>query len=683
MKVSNPSHDDFGNTKWPPGFRFHPTDEELILYYLKKKICRRRLRLNVIRELDVYKCEPEELQGQSLLKTGDRQWFFFSPRDRRYPNGSRVNRATRHGHWKSTGKDRNITWNNRTVGVKKTLVFYQGRAPSGDRTDWVMHEYTIDEEELKRCPSAQDSFALYKVFKKSGPGPKNGEQYGAPFREDEWADDDDLVDVVQPLIVIPPVDSFSQLAENGREEILGRIVDDHKVDQPQIDEFAQLLHQVGGGEETLGTMMDPSLGEAISTEPRIVVLHPGGQQSVAHASCEVTQSATSNMYSCEASEVSSTPTISKQDRHAVEDDYLEMNDLWGPDPSFSEMGNACEDLQLQETNGLDGSHLYFETDMFLQELGPIDSRIAPQSYFDTLEADMASQLNYQMSSQPDDANNTSSELWTHDQRSDIFASPGSNQVVADQGMTQQSSFDTLQGDIASQLNYQLSSQSDVTNNVSSELWTYDQRSGIFASPGSNQVVVDQGMTPHSSFDTLQGDMASELNYQLSSQSDYTNNINTDLWTHEQTSSIYLSTGISQGMVASPTSGLVNPGSSTNLLVEARQNEGGNEGDPQDSWITSKLWAFLESIPTTPASASESALINRAFERMSSFSRVRINANNIDVTATGSTPNVRRGGGSRGIGFLSFFGVMRAVLWVLMLSTTVKVLSTFLGRFVAS
>ncbi|XP_043721717.1 NAC domain-containing protein 17-like isoform X2 [Telopea speciosissima] len=624
MKVSNPSHDDFGNTKWPPGFRFHPTDEELILYYLKKKICRRRLRLNVIRELDVYKCEPEELQGQSLLKTGDRQWFFFSPRDRRYPNGSRVNRATRHGHWKSTGKDRNITWNNRTVGVKKTLVFYQGRAPSGDRTDWVMHEYTIDEEELKRCPSAQDSFALYKVFKKSGPGPKNGEQYGAPFREDEWADDDDLVDVVQPLIVIPPVDSFSQLAENGREEILGRIVDDHKVDQPQIDEFAQLLHQVGGGEETLGTMMDPSLGEAISTEPRIVVLHPGGQQSVAHASCEVTQSATSNMYSCEASEVSSTPTISKQDRHAVEDDYLEMNDLWGPDPSFSEMGNACEDLQLQETNGLDGSHLYFETDMFLQELGPIDSRIAPQSYFDTLE-----------------------------------------------------------GDIASQLNYQLSSQSDVTNNVSSELWTYDQRSGIFASPGSNQVVVDQGMTPHSSFDTLQGDMASELNYQLSSQSDYTNNINTDLWTHEQTSSIYLSTGISQGMVASPTSGLVNPGSSTNLLVEARQNEGGNEGDPQDSWITSKLWAFLESIPTTPASASESALINRAFERMSSFSRVRINANNIDVTATGSTPNVRRGGGSRGIGFLSFFGVMRAVLWVLMLSTTVKVLSTFLGRFVAS
>lgn len=38
----------------------------------------------------------------------------------------------------------------------------------------------------------QDYYALYKVFRKSGPGPKNGEQYGAPFREEEW--DDDVMD---------------------------------------------------------------------------------------------------------------------------------------------------------------------------------------------------------------------------------------------------------------------------------------------------------------------------------------------------------------------------------------------------------------------------------------------------------------------------------------------------------
>jgi len=106
-------------------------------------------------ELSIAKKWSNDLAGQSILKTGDRQWFFFSPRDRKYPNGARTNRATRQGYWKATGKDRIVVCNSRNVGVKKTLVFYRGRAPNGDRTDWVMHEYSLDEEELKRCSNVQ------------------------------------------------------------------------------------------------------------------------------------------------------------------------------------------------------------------------------------------------------------------------------------------------------------------------------------------------------------------------------------------------------------------------------------------------------------------------------------------------------------------------------------------------
>jgi len=38
----------------------------------------------------------------------------------------------------------------------------------------------------------KDAFVLCRIFQKSGSGPKNGEQYGAPFVEEEWEEEDDM-----------------------------------------------------------------------------------------------------------------------------------------------------------------------------------------------------------------------------------------------------------------------------------------------------------------------------------------------------------------------------------------------------------------------------------------------------------------------------------------------------------
>ncbi|XP_020581711.1 NAC domain-containing protein 45-like isoform X2 [Phalaenopsis equestris] len=167
----------------PPGFRFHPTDEELVAYYLNRKINGRTIELEVIPEVDLYKCEPWELPDKSFLPSKDLEWYFFSPRDRKYPNGSRTNRATQAGYWKATGKDRKVNSQKRAVGMKKTLVYYRGRAPHGSRTDWVMHEYRLDERECESSNGLQDAYALCRVFKKSEPGPKIIEHYGAPCEE--------------------------------------------------------------------------------------------------------------------------------------------------------------------------------------------------------------------------------------------------------------------------------------------------------------------------------------------------------------------------------------------------------------------------------------------------------------------------------------------------------------------
>ncbi|KAL2999287.1 hypothetical protein AAZX31_09G151300 [Glycine max] len=139
----------------PPGFRFHPTDEELVNYYLKRKINGQEIELDIIPEVDLYKCEPWELAEKSFLPSRDPEWYFFGPRDRKYPNGFRTNRATRAGYWKSTGKDRRVSCQSRPIGMKKTLVYYRGRAPQGIRTDWVMHEYRLDDKECEDTTGLQ------------------------------------------------------------------------------------------------------------------------------------------------------------------------------------------------------------------------------------------------------------------------------------------------------------------------------------------------------------------------------------------------------------------------------------------------------------------------------------------------------------------------------------------------
>ncbi|CAA0838910.1 NAC domain-containing protein 43 [Striga hermonthica] len=138
-----------GQSQVPPGFRFHPTEEELLHYYLKKKVCSQQIDLDVIQDVDLNKLEPWDIQEKCRIgSTPQNDWYFFSHKDKKYPTGTRTNRATASGFWKATGRDKVIYGSSRRIGMRKTLVFYTGRAPHGRKSDWIMHEYRLDNNSL-------------------------------------------------------------------------------------------------------------------------------------------------------------------------------------------------------------------------------------------------------------------------------------------------------------------------------------------------------------------------------------------------------------------------------------------------------------------------------------------------------------------------------------------------------
>ncbi|KOM50162.1 hypothetical protein LR48_Vigan08g098900 [Vigna angularis] len=88
-----------------PGFRFHPTDEELVSFYLRRKLHKKPINIDLIKQIDIYKYDPWNLPKNNG-SGGEKEGYFFYRRGRKYRNSIRPNRATGSGFWKATGIDK-------------------------------------------------------------------------------------------------------------------------------------------------------------------------------------------------------------------------------------------------------------------------------------------------------------------------------------------------------------------------------------------------------------------------------------------------------------------------------------------------------------------------------------------------------------------------------------------------
>ncbi|XP_039813378.1 NAC domain-containing protein 83-like isoform X2 [Panicum virgatum] len=190
----------------PIGFRFRPTDEELLLHYLRRKALACPLPAGIIPDADLARLHPWDLLppgggggGGGGDADGER-FFFYRPATRCWRKGGGVARAAGTGVWRPSGKEKLVVSPRckRPVGTKRTLVFCRGRARGAARTDWAMHEYRLLPAGLHpfhgcaaagsstathvSCHGAAADWVVCRIFKRTKPAAHRG-------REDDDAEE--------------------------------------------------------------------------------------------------------------------------------------------------------------------------------------------------------------------------------------------------------------------------------------------------------------------------------------------------------------------------------------------------------------------------------------------------------------------------------------------------------------
>ncbi|XP_048568241.1 NAC domain-containing protein 2-like [Triticum urartu] len=171
-----------------PGVRFVPTDQELILCYLRSKLRGDPPPTSLVRDDDVYAEHPEYLTTR-LGPSVEDYWYVFTQRSRKYAKGGRPSRSTGDtGRWKSVGKNTPVTYGKEkaTIGFRNSLAYEVFvRDDGGDskkkrieKTEWKMTEF-VDVDSNRPVSSGSNfmllnDWVLCRITRK--PEKKKGEE---------------------------------------------------------------------------------------------------------------------------------------------------------------------------------------------------------------------------------------------------------------------------------------------------------------------------------------------------------------------------------------------------------------------------------------------------------------------------------------------------------------------------
>ncbi|KAK6932609.1 NAC domain, partial [Dillenia turbinata] len=164
----------------PAGVKFDPTDQE-ILEHLEARVTLDSHKIHPLidefiptleGENGICYTHPEKLPGVS--KDGQIRHFFHRP-SKAYTTGTRKRRKVHtdedgscgETRWHKTGKTKPVLINSQVKGFKKILVLYTnyGRQRKPEKTNWVMHQYHLGDNEEEK----DGELVVSKVFYQTQP----------------------------------------------------------------------------------------------------------------------------------------------------------------------------------------------------------------------------------------------------------------------------------------------------------------------------------------------------------------------------------------------------------------------------------------------------------------------------------------------------------------------------------
>ncbi|XP_073117311.1 uncharacterized protein [Elaeis guineensis] len=157
------------------GWRFQPSDVELLDSFLRKKILGQPLSYHMILEADVYGDDPKNLTARYSMANRDGEWYFFTSTVRKHPGASDSSRASRRagaGRWKATQRIKTVLDSDHNVLGSKQCFCYMESCPSGGETKtiWLMEEFSIPHLRRKAGASAisgsnkLDEWVICKIY---------------------------------------------------------------------------------------------------------------------------------------------------------------------------------------------------------------------------------------------------------------------------------------------------------------------------------------------------------------------------------------------------------------------------------------------------------------------------------------------------------------------------------------